>query len=580
MPQGFAELLSRNAADLGLILPEVMVALAFIFGLVVELALPAKDAENAERRKTGTYVLLIGLLLALWINVNDMKAYVGSLDQAVTIYSTGRDGATVTVTRNTDMTSQDFIYSKMVVRDSFGTFVKFVLLLGTIVTVLVALNAKELESNGRGEFILLLAATCLGGMFLASSTNLLMLYLSLESLSIVSYAMAGFLRGDRKSSEAGLKYVMYGAMASGIMIFGISYLYGLTGTLNLDEVAAHFRGMEAGHAPHTRGALAAVLAMVFAGLLYKIAAVPFHYWAPDVYEGAPTTATGFFSVVPKAAGFAVLVRVIAAFFPIGDIDDQGFNFVTAEKVLTVVAILTMTIGNLAALGQSNAKRMLAYSSIAHAGYMLAGLAALSNANGAAAVLFYLVVYLLMNLGAFLVLVALENVRGSCDLDKLRGTIRREPLLGTALVIFLFSLTGMPPLAGFIGKYLIMLELASAGNWLLVVVMGLNSVISLYYYMRLAKAVAIDAPGETPVSGESNPPVLGVLAVGKVAMLLALFVWFEPVQKLCQQVMVPLLPSVDERFVAKPDAGSAVQDEARLTPAPSPEHLAATPEPER
>jgi NADH-quinone oxidoreductase subunit N len=278
--------------------------------------------------------------------------------------------------------------------------------------------------------------------------------------------------------------------------------------------------------------------MVFTGLLYKIAAAPFHYWSPDVYEGAPTTATGFFSVVPKAAGFAILLRVLVEFFPLGSSAGVG-RLTRMEFAFAALAILTMTVGNLAALGQTNAKRMLAYSSIAHAGYMLAGFAVLDDGRGPAAVLFYLLVYLFMNLGAFLVLVALENLRGGCELSDLRGSVRREPLLSVSLVIFLFSLTGLPPLAGFTGKYLILLKLADRSQWFLILLIGINSVISLYYYMRLAKAVAIDPPEAEAAPAERSPHVFNLLAAAKVAMLILLFVYFEPVFRICIQVIEPL-----------------------------------------
>ena len=209
-------------------------------------------------------------------------------------------------------------------------------------------------------------------------------------------------------------------------------------------------------------------------------------------------------------------------------------------VVSVIAILTMFIGNLAALGQTNAKRMMAYSSIAHAGYMLAGLTILNNTGGAAAVLYYMVVYLFMNLGAFLTIVAMENLTGSCELRDLRGVIRQAPLLGVALVVFLFSLTGLPPMAGFMGKYLIMEKLAEQRNWLMVACIGLNSVISLYYYMRLAKAVTIDRPeGHTSVADTSQSPIFAVLAVTQMITLLLMFLFPGPVIDLCQQVLEPL-----------------------------------------
>lgn len=525
----FFKLLDQNVRHLLLIVPELLVTAGFLLGLIFDCVAP----EN--RRKSTAYICLLFLVAAMWVNVADWNAFVH--EKPVLVQKpVGFVSVAPTYLRS------DALFTGMIARDTFAMYFKFVLLLGTTVSLLVALNARELNGPNRGEFYLLLTATCLGGMFLSESTNLLMIYLSIETLSILSYAMAGYLRQDRKSAESGIKYAIYGAMASGIMIFGMSYLYGLTGSLNLtgpEGVVAKWFELRQSSPGSVQGAYLAILAMVFVGLLYKIAAAPFHYWSPDVYEGAPTTATGFFSVVPKAAGFAVLVRVLLEFFPLEYSKGLGQQMTRMEFAIAAIALLTMTIGNLAALAQTNAKRMLAYSSVAHAGYMLAGLTALDDGKGPAAVLYYMLVYLFMNLGAFLVLVALENQRGSCELKDLRGMVRREPLLVTALVIFLFSLTGLPPLAGFTGKYLIMVKLAERQSWFLVLFIGINSVVSLYYYMRLAKAVAIDPPEATAASSEPTPAILNLLAAAKVVMLLVLFVYFEPVYNLCRSVLEPL-----------------------------------------
>lgn len=532
MPANFSNLLHWNLNHLTYILPEAMVCLTFLLALIFDFAV------HHERRRSTAYLCIVGLLVALWLNVEQHYGFMRAISNGVPIHKQ--------------------VYSGMMYYDQFGNFFRFVILLGTVITLLLSIHARELFGKNHGEFYLLLLSVCAGGMFLASASNLLMIYLSLESLSIVSYAMAGYLRRDRKSAEAGIKYVIYGAMASGIMIFGMSYLYGLAGTLNLFDtpstasatailtepsggakgIATMILNFEHTY-PASRGAMIAILVLVFSGFLYKIAAVPFHYWSPDVYEGSPTTATGFFSVVPKAAGFAVLIRVLCAFFPIGHAPEKFFGYPSVEAILSVLALATMFIGNLAALGQTNAKRMLAYSSIAHAGYMLAGLSVLDDITGPAAVLFYLVIYLFMNLGAFLVLVALENLFGSCDLKALRGAVRREPVLVVALCVFLFSLTGLPPLAGFIGKYMIMAKLADRGHFGMVVAIGLNSVISLYYYMKIAKVVAIDQPEEAIASTERTPFSYNLLAVCKCIALLLLFFSSGWLVDLCQRALEPL-----------------------------------------
>lgn len=522
MPSNFLTILGQNINHLLLILPELIVAAGFVLALLFDLAV-----EESRRRSTG-YICLLALLAALQANVADFNGFMAGADVV-----------------------EKSLFSGMISHDAFGSFFKLLLLLGTIISILVGLHAKQISGRNQGEFFLLITATCLGGMFLASSSHLLMLYLSLEALSIVSYALAGFLRQDRKSAEAGIKYVIYGAMASGIMIFGMSYLYGLTGSMDLSVIVngnmdanPEVKGIAQLFADPElptggQGALIALLAMVFTGLLYKIAAAPFHYWSPDVYEGAPTTATAFFSVVPKAAGFAILVRLLAEFFPIG-LDLAKLDYGSSQAAIAAIAILTMTIGNLGALGQSNAKRMMAYSSIAHAGYMLAGLTVLNAEKGVAAVLYYLVVYLFMNLGAFLTIVALENARGSCELRDLRGAVRQYPLLSVALVVFLFSLVGLPPLAGFMGKYLIMAELANQSSWFLVVFIGLNSVVSLYYYMRLAKAVVVDPPhGAAKEASMSAAPIYSVLATLQAVALILLFLYSEPVVAMCRKALEPL-----------------------------------------
>jgi NADH-quinone oxidoreductase subunit N len=508
----FYKLIDANTQSITAIAPEVMVAATFLMAMIFDFSL-----SHHHRQGTG-WLCVTGLAMALWLNGKQNYMF---------------------LTHAGAQPSHD-AFAGMIAFDFYGSAFKSILLLGTIVAVIMAIHAKELHGRNHGEFYLLLVSVCLGGMFLCSATNLLMIYLSLEALSVVSYAMAGYLRRDRKSAEAGIKYVIYGAMASGIMIFGMSYLYGITGTLSrynvngADGVGQVVSVFKAGGV--STAGLAVVLAMVFSGFLYKIAAAPFHYWSPDVYEGSPTTAAGFFSVVPKAAGFAALIRAAFAFFPPGTGDTTamaGGTGPSVESVVMTLSVVTMLIGNLAALAQTNVKRMLAYSSIAHAGYMLAGLTVLNTFQGPAPILFYLGAYLLMNLGAFMVLLAMENIFGGTDLRHLRGAIRREPVLGTTLCVFLFSLTGLPPLAGFMGKWFIMVELARNRHYGMIVWIGINSVISLYYYMRIAKAVAIDEPDEGNEPRGRTPFAYNFLAVAKSIALLLLFVYSEPVMKVCR-----------------------------------------------
>lgn len=517
----FYRLIHANRVDASTIAPELMVTATFLMALIYDMTLPA--ATGKDRKSTG-WLCVAGLAMALWLNARQHLYFLNNMPAL---------GEAAHISREA--------FAGMFVYDHFGVAFKSIVLLGTLVSVIVALHAKEIYGRNHGEFYMLLLSVCLGGMFMVSASNLLMLYLSLEALSVISYAMAGYLRRDRKSAEAGIKYVIYGAMSSGIMIFGMSYLYGLTGSLQLygnEGVARIFRASELGGAPVS--GLIAVLAMVFVGFLYKIAAVPFHYWSPDVYEGSPTVAAGFFSVVPKAAGFAALIRFVFAIFPPTTTSDKSvLSSVNFEHIVIVISVLTMCLGNLAALAQTNAKRMLAYSSIAHAGYMLAGLTVLKDFEGPAAILFYMGVYLFMNLGGFLVLVALENIFGGSDLRHLRGAIRREPLLVVALCVFLFSLTGLPPLAGFMGKWYIMVQLAENNHWGMVAWIGFNSVISLYYYMQLAKTVAIDPPVEGVEGTGRAPFAYNCLAVLKCASLLGLFVYSEPIMAVCKAAFLKM-----------------------------------------
>jgi NADH-quinone oxidoreductase subunit N len=305
-------------------------------------------------------------------------------------------------------------------------------------------------------------------------------------VSYVSYVLVGYVKEDRRASEAGLKYVLYGSVSSGAMIFGLSILYGLTGELNLIQVGERLSTMQ-GVGP----AVLVASFLILAGIGYKIAAVPFHFWCPDVYEGAATPMTAFLSVAPKAAGFAMLGRFTYHMF------GQGGALVAIDwpLILAVVATLTMTLGNLVALQQTNVKRLLAYSSIAHAGYLLMGLASVNRETGTLSerglfgVLFYLAVYVFMNLGAFAVVIALrERVGNEENIEDYRGLGLRAPILGVTMAIFLFSLTGLPPFAGFVGKFFLFAAVIDAKLYWLAVVGIVNSVISLYYYARILRAM--------------------------------------------------------------------------------------------
>src|SRR5512139_4131844 len=417
------------------------------------------------------------------------------------------------------------VFEGMAAYDGFAVFFKVLTALATLVVVLMSMDSRELAGRSQAEYYIFLLSTLLGMFLLSSATDIVMVYLALELVSIPSYLLAGYLKGKERSTEAAMKYVVYGATASGVMIYGFSLLFGLSGSTQVSEIG---RSLAAGKATLPM-LLAAV--MVAVGFGHKIAAVPFHMWSPDVYEGAPTPATAFFSIGPKAAGFAVLVRFYFTVFAASEPGTGLWRLTSAVDwpfLFAALSALTMTVGNLVAVKQSNVKRLLAYSSIAHAGYMLMGFVLLSSA-GIEAILFYLVVYLFMNLGAFYVVVLVSNAtRGGEDISDFTGLGSRAPFAAVTLSIFLFSLTGIPPFSGFIGKVYLFAEVIHREVYWLAVVAALNSVVSLYYYARIVRAMFLQEPKDASVI--PVPAVSGAMLVLLAAPTLILGVYWEPVAR--------------------------------------------------
>ncbi|MBM4261911.1 MAG: NADH-quinone oxidoreductase subunit N [Deltaproteobacteria bacterium] len=398
-----------------------------------------------------------------------------------------------------------WLFHRMIVLDNFSLFFKVFGLVAALLAIWMSLGSNEIKQVYHAEYYALLLTCTLGMFFMASSHNLLMAYLSLELVSLTSYVLTGFLPRNRRSSEAALKYLIYGGVASGTMIYGMSWVYGMTGSLDYAAIHAAL-----GQGEPSKTALFLALIFILAGFGYKIVFVPFHMWSPDVYQGAPTPFTGFLSVASNAAGIAIMIRF---FFPgISKLGDGGaWSFVAGvewPQVLLILSMVTMTVGNLCALNQRNLKRMLAYSGIAHAGYMMMGLAILNN-EGLSAILFYAMVYLIMNLGAFLVVATIANETGTEDLDTYRGLAWRGAIVpAVCFAIFLFSLTGLPPFAGFIGKFFLFSAVLKQGGQqfiVLAVVAALNSVISLYYYAKIVKVMFLDTPNpeDKPVAVARN-----------------------------------------------------------------------------
>jgi len=435
------------------------------------------------------------------------------------------------------------LFNGMIATDGFATFFKWIFVAAAGLTVIIAAQGEEIARERVGEFFALLLAITLGMFLMASATNLLMIYMAVELVSLVSYVLVGYRKGDRKAHEASLKYVIYGGVASGVMLFGMSYLYGLLGTADVTQFAEKLTVLTAqfgnGVSPGAEAAtkLALVLAAVFvsAGIGYKIAAVPWHMWCPDVYEGAPTPFTAFLSVGPKAAGFALAIRFFYGAFA-GPAGAGGLAESVAgipwPAVIGVIAAVTMTLGNLVAIAQTNLKRLLAYSSIAHAGYMLMGVAAVS-VTGMQSVMIYSAIYLVMNVGAFLVVIVVAKSTGSESIFEYRGLGRRQPLAATAFVIFLLSLTGLPPFAGFMGKWYLFYALFErislpGGGWYaaLALVGALNTAVSLYYYARIIRAMFLDEPySDVPLKTAVGPQVM----LGAFSAVIILFgVWWTPV----------------------------------------------------
>ncbi len=380
------------------------------------------------------------------------------------------------------------IFSNMLAVDGFSNFLKILVSLGTLLVMWISFNSNELKGRRVGEYYIVLLVLTLGMYFLVSATHLLSIYMALEMVSIMSFLLSGYLKEQMRSNEASIKYVVFGAFSSGILLYGFSLLYGLTGSAGIYEIQAALAS--GGVSP---ALMLIIMIMILVGFGYKVAAVPFHFWTPDVYEGAPAPITAFLSVAPKAAGFAIIIRFFnVALSNSGNPNMEAWSAIANmnwQAVIGVLAILSMTVGNVIALQQSNIKRMLAYSSIAHAGYMLLGVV-VADQTGIASVLYYAAIYMLMNLGAFFVAIHIKNAFDTEEIEDYKALGYRAPVLGVIMAIFMFSLTGLPPTGGFVAKFYIFRALIEYGDmyfWLALIGL-INGVISLYYYMRVVKAM--------------------------------------------------------------------------------------------
>ena len=444
-----------------LLMPELVIALTLLIVLVFDLF------DSISKAVLG-WVTIVGAGIALWVSIQ--------MHQAGTVGTQFNDMFKV---------------------DNFSLFFNIVFLVSTILVALISMSYLGKDDRKQGPYYLLILLATLGMMLMAAGNELIIVFLGLELMSLSLYVLASYFRDNPASSEAGMKYLLLGAFASAFFLYGIALIYGGAGTTSVPAIA------EAITAANKSPLLLAGMFLLIVGFGFKVAIVPFHQWAPDVYEGAPTTIAAFISAGPKAAGFAAFLRIFMEALPNLQVEWSG--------VVIVLAMLTMTVGNVIAIAQTNIKRMLAYSSIAHAGYVLIGLAAANN-DGISSAMLYLLVYCVMNIGAFgAVILAKTDDGESLMISDYAGLGLRKPLLAMFMTIMLLSLAGFPPTAGFVGKFYIFKSAVQAGHIWLVIVGAINTAISAFYYLRVVVTMYMREP-EEELSFASYP---GTLVVGLV-----------------------------------------------------------------
>lgn len=464
--------LAMSLSDLLLLLPEMLLTFWICLILVVDFSFPRLPKEQLAYLSIGGLAITLGCLA--WFDV------------------TGITGT---------------LFANMFVVDRMALFFKMLIVLATILVIIASIEYVRRFTFFRGEYYFLVAMSALGMMFMASANDLLSVFVTLEFSTFGFYVLVAYLREDAASNEAGLKFFILGVFAAGLLAYGISLVYGETGKLVFSDMTS---------AQATPGLIIGYL-LIFAALGFKIGAVPFHSWIPDTYHGSPTPVTAFLSIAPKGAAFAILLRMfyvaLANFKP------------TWVLMLVAASILSMTYGNIVAIAQKNIKRLLAYSGIAQIGNVLIGLAA-GTKMGSDAILFYLLTYLFANLGAFAIVIAVSQAIGSDEIEDYSGLGRRSPFLAFAMLIFLLSLAGVPPLAGFIGKIYIFVAAIKEGLYTLITVGLINIVISMYYYLIVVKKMYIIEPHDpSPVS--ISGPMKAVVYVG-LAGTLAIGIYPQPV----------------------------------------------------
>ncbi len=462
--------------DLWPALPEIVLALS---GLAL-LMLGVFRGDTSTR--TVAYIAVVAMLFAAVLSMG---------------YGTGR-----AVT-----------FNGLFVMDAFGVFVKVLVLVASSLAVLMSLSYLEREQIRKPEFPVLMLFATLGMLMMVSANDLMSLYVGLETQSLALYVIASFRRDSAKSSEAGLKYFVLGALSSGLLLYGASLVYGFAGSTSFDKLAALLAGGE-----HPSAGLVVGMVFVAAGLAFKVSAVPFHMWTPDVYEGAPTPVTAFFAVAPKIAAIALFTRLLVE--PFGHMTHQW------QQIIIASSVLSMILGSFAAITQSNIKRLMAYSSIGHIGYALVGLAT-GTEEGIRGLLIYMAVYLFMNVGAFAVILSMKQKgRMVEEIKDLAGLSRTNPMLAAAMAIFMFSMAGIPPMAGFFGKLYVFLAAIQAHLYTVAVIGVLTSVVGAYYYLRIIKIMYFDEPAEAfdPVGDDGMQAIL----IGTSLFTLLFFVIPAPI----------------------------------------------------
>ncbi|MCB2089981.1 MAG: NADH-quinone oxidoreductase subunit NuoN [Alphaproteobacteria bacterium] len=389
---------------------------------------------------------------------------------------------------------QTFTLSNLFVVDGFTQFMKILVLVASALAVIMSREFFRLEGEDRFEFPVLMVLATVGMMIMVSANDLMSLYMGIELQSLSLYVLAAFKRDSEKSTEAGLKYFVLGALSSGILLYGCSLIYGFIGSTNFSSIATAVGGIEEGSA-----SVGVVVGLVFvlAGLAFKVSAVPFHMWTPDVYEGSQTPVTAFFSVAPKVAALALLARTL--YVPFGDLSGSW------AQVVIFMSVASMILGSFAAIMQTNIKRLMAYSSIGHVGFALLGLIA-GNAEGIRGVMIYMTIYLVMNVGMFVCIMSMRRKEEGMveDIADLSGLAQNHPVMAAFISIFMFSLAGVPPLAGFFAKWYVIIPIVNAGYFTLATIAVLASVVGAYYYIRIVKVMYFDAPAEEFVPQKSLP----------------------------------------------------------------------------